>query len=87
ILLGAMFGAMLGAIAFFLYPDELRISVVVALSILISMSLASFTGTLLPILFYKLNKDPAVASGPFVTTAMDIMGVAAYLGIAVALIF
>ncbi len=87
ILLGAMFGAMLGAIASFLYPDELRISVVVALSILISMSLASFTGTLLPILFYKLNKDPAVASGPFVTTAMDIMGVAAYLGIAVALIF
>ncbi|HRT45606.1 MAG TPA: magnesium transporter [Desulfomonilia bacterium] len=87
ILLGAMFGAMLGAIAFFLYPDELRISVVVALSILISMSLASFTGTLLPILFYKFDKDPAVASGPFVTTAMDIMGVAAYLGIAVALIF
>jgi magnesium transporter len=87
VLLGAMFGVMLGLIAFFLYPDELRISIVVALAIMISMSLASFMGTLLPILFYKLNKDPAVASGPFVTTAMDILGVAAYLAIAVLLLF
>lgn len=39
-------------------------------------------GTFLPILFYKFDKDPAVASGPFVTTTMDILGVAAYLGIA-----
>lgn len=86
ILLGAMFGVMLGIIAFLLYPDELRISLVVALAILISMSLASFMGTFLPIFFYKMNKDPAVASGPFVTTAMDILGVAAYLGIAVLLL-
>ncbi len=87
VLLGAMFGVMLGLIAFFLYPDELRISIVVALSIMISMSLASFMGTFLPILFYKLDKDPAVASGPFVTTTMDILGVAAYLGIAGLLLF
>jgi magnesium transporter len=86
VLLGAMFGVMLGIIAFLLYPDELRMSLVVALAILISMSLASFMGTFLPILFYKLNKDPAVASGPFVTTTMDILGVAAYLGIAVLLL-
>ncbi|MFY9397890.1 MAG: magnesium transporter [Desulfomonilia bacterium] len=83
VLLGAMFGVMLGLIAYFLYPDELRICMIVGLAILISMSLASFMGTFLPILFYKLNKDPAVASGPFVTTAMDILGVTAYLGIAV----
>ena len=73
---------MLGLIAYLLYPDELRISIVVALAITISMSLASFMGTFLPILFYKFDKDPAVASGPFVTTTMDILGVAAYLGIA-----
>ncbi|MGI6396712.1 MAG: magnesium transporter [Desulfomonilia bacterium] len=82
VLLGAMFGVMLGLIAYLLYPDELRISIVVALAITISMSLASFMGTFLPILFYKFDKDPAVASGPFVTTTMDILGVAAYLGIA-----
>jgi len=87
VLLGAMFAVMLGLIAFFLYPDEKRISIVVAVSITISMSLASFMGTFLPFLFYKLDKDPAIASGPFVTTTMDILGVTAYLGIARLLLF
>ncbi|MCK9262968.1 MAG: magnesium transporter [Deltaproteobacteria bacterium] len=87
VLLGAMFAVMLGLIAFFLYPDEKRISIVVALAITISMSLASFMGTFLPFLFYKLDKDPAIASGPFVTTTMDILGVTAYLGIAGLLLF
>ncbi|HHO76550.1 MAG TPA: magnesium transporter [Deltaproteobacteria bacterium] len=86
ILLGAMYGIMLGGISYVIYPDAPKMSIVVCLAILNSMALAAFLGTALPIFFYKVGKDPAVASGPFVTTAMDLIGVASYLGIAVVLI-
>ncbi len=85
LLLGAMYGIMLGGISFVIYPDSPRMSIVVGLAILNSMALAAFLGTALPIFFYKVGKDPAVASGPFVTTAMDLIGVASYLAIAVVL--
>lgn len=85
ILLGALYGIMLGGVAFVVYPADPRMSIVVGLAILNSMALAAFLGTALPIFFYKVGKDPAVASGPFVTTAMDLIGVASYLGIAVVL--
>ena len=86
LLLGAMYGILLGGIALVIYPEDPRMSIVVGLAILNSMALAAFLGTALPIFFYKVGKDPAVASGPFVTTAMDLIGVASYLGIAVVLI-
>jgi magnesium transporter len=42
---------------------------------------ASLMGTLVPIIFKRLGVDPAVASGPFVTTANDITGILIYLSI------
>ncbi|HPJ93753.1 MAG TPA: magnesium transporter [Deltaproteobacteria bacterium] len=87
ILLGALYGTMLGGIAFVIYPEDVRMSVVVAIAILNSMALAAFLGTALPLLFYKFGKDPAVASAPFVTTAMDLLGVAAYFVVAALIMF
>jgi magnesium transporter len=45
---------------------------------------ASLMGTLVPVAFKRLGIDPAVASGPFVTTANDITGILIYLSIATA---
>ena len=87
LLLGAMYGIMLGGIAFVIYPEDYRMSFVVAIAILNSMALAAFLGTALPLIFYKFGKDPAVASAPFVTTAMDLLGVAAYFIVAAAIMF
>jgi magnesium transporter len=39
-------------------------------------------GTLVPVVLKKLNFDPAISSGPFVTTANDITGLVIYLGLA-----
>jgi magnesium transporter len=86
-ILGCMYGVMLGVITLFIYPGNPRMSFVVGLSIFNSMTIAAFIGTILPIVFFKLGKDPAVASGPFVSTAMDLVGVVAYFSIAVLLIF
>ena len=46
------------------------------------MLLATLTGTLAPILLHQLNVDPAVATGPFVTTSIDIIGITIYLLVA-----
>lgn len=86
-LLGAVFGTLLGVIALMIYPAMPRLAVVVAISIFNSMILASFLGTALPVFFYKIGRDPAVASAPLMTTGMDIIGVVAYFGVAIWLLF
>jgi magnesium transporter len=55
---------------------------VIGLALLIVLSTAALGGILIPLLLNRLGADPAVASGPFVTTITDIVGFFAFLGIA-----
>ena len=48
---------------------------------LMAMGMSSFFGSLIPIVFKKIKIDPAVASGPFITTINDIIAVLIYYGI------
>jgi len=54
----------------------------IGLSMMAAMSVSSLTGTLIPMLFKKLRVDPAVASGPLITTVNDLVAVVAYYGLA-----
>ena len=58
------------------------LGVVVGLSICCSMFLAAAVGTFTPLALRKLDIDPAIATGPFVTTSIDIIGVFLYFLIA-----
>ena len=58
------------------------LGLVVGLSICCSILLASAVGTFTPLILRKLDIDPAVATGPFVTTSIDILGVLLYFIIA-----
>lgn len=51
-------------------------------ALVLSMVISSLTGTVIPILFKKLRVDPAVASGPLITTVNDLVAVVAYYGLA-----
>jgi magnesium transporter len=96
--LGIIYGLILGLIAFLLsyvlhlngydYPlkECIELSIAVSLGITFAMTLATFMGTIAPIVLNKLKIDPAVATGPFVTTSIDILGDLVYLLIAAALI-
>lgn len=53
----------------------------IGLSLMISMFLASGIGTLIPMFFKKIKVDPAVASGPLITTINDLVAVACYYGL------
>ena len=83
IILGILYGIMLGLFANFKFIDtDPMLGVVVGLSICCSMLLAVTVGTFTPLILRKLDVDPAVATSPFVTTSIDILGVLLYFLIA-----
>ena len=87
LILGSLYGLLLGILAFFFFKEEApaMFGIVVGLSICASMVLATSIGTVVPLLLRKLEIDPAIATGPFVTTTIDILGVGIYFLIASAL--
>lgn len=54
----------------------------VSIALLGAMTISTFSGAVIPIIFKKIKIDPAVASGPFITTLNDIIAVAIYYGLA-----
>ena len=87
LILGVLYGLLLGVFATLKFVNTTPyLGLIVALSILSSMIISTFVGTLVPLLFRKLDIDPAIATGPFVTTSIDIIGVTLYFLIASALI-
>ena len=83
IILGALYGLLLGVFAKFRFIDaDPMLGVVVGLSIACSMLIAVAVGTFIPMFLRKVDIDPAVATGPFVTTSIDILGVLFYFVIA-----
>ena len=46
------------------------------------MTISGFTGAAIPLCFYRLGIDPAVASGPLITTVNDLVAVVSYYGLA-----
>lgn len=58
------------------------ISICVGFAILVAMTISSIVGTAVPMFFKKIHIDPAVASGPLITTVNDLIGVVTYYGVA-----
>ena len=58
------------------------VSACVGIALLVAMLVSSFVGTTVPIIFDKMHIDPAVASGPFITTINDLIAVISYYGLA-----
>ena len=87
LILGILYGLLLGVVAIFQFIDvSPMIGIVVGLSICISMIIAATIGSLVPLILNRFEIDPAIATGPFVTTAIDILGVAFYFLVAGAFI-
>ena len=58
------------------------ISGCVGVSLVVAMVISSLVGTMVPMLFHKIHIDPAVASGPLITTVNDLVAVVTYYGLA-----
>lgn len=80
-LLAIICAALATTAAWFIGSDA-KFSLVIGVSLFVSIQLASVNGVLIPVVFKRLGFDPAVASGPLVTTANDIIGISIYFGLA-----
>ncbi len=58
------------------------ISLCAGIALLMAMTISSIVGTSVPMFFKRINIDPAVASGPLITTVNDLIGVVTYYGVA-----
>ncbi|MBQ2475173.1 MAG: magnesium transporter, partial [Ruminococcus sp.] len=71
-------------IALFKHKDFLfafSVSGCIGISLVVAMVISSTVGTLIPLFFKKIKVDPAVASGPLITTINDLVAVVTYYGL------
>ena len=69
-------------IVVYLWKGELFLGFLVGISIMVTLTIATLSGSVIPIVMDRLKIDPAVASGPFITTINDIISISVYFGIA-----
>jgi magnesium transporter len=62
--------------------NDLRLGIVVGFSLLLTLLIGTIAGTVIPLLLHFLKVDPAVASGPLITTLSDVFSLVVYFGIA-----
>jgi magnesium transporter len=65
-----------------LFGENLTLATVVAIALFSVVLLASMMGTITPLILDRLGVNPALASGPFITTANDLLGLAVYFSVA-----
>jgi len=82
IVLGAAFGLLLGLLAHFKYTSPLYLGLVVGLSVFMVMAMAATVGTMVPMILKRFQVDAAIATGPFITTSIDVLGVTLYFTVA-----
>ncbi len=78
---GVVCGVVVVGLVYF-WKGELLIGMLVGSAVMGSIFVATLAGSFIPLLIHRLNIDPAVASGPFITTLNDIISILIYLGLA-----
>jgi len=82
LLVGLINGVVLATLIFaynFFFSDSLTLSIIVSTSLLAVIVFAAIFGTLVPLMLDKYKIDPALATGPFITTVNDVFGLFLYL--------
>jgi magnesium transporter len=67
-----------------IWQNNVYLGLLVGLSIFTTLIIATLAGAIIPLLMHKMNIDPAIASGPFITTINDIISILIYFGLATA---
>ena len=81
LILGLIYAFLIGSVAQVSY-NIFWLALAVGLAVICSMTVAALVGSCVPLLMARANIDPAVATGPFVTTSIDIISVYFYFVIA-----
>lgn len=84
-LLAALNGFLLAIFLFlfvWLYQDNTNLAIAISVSLVVVIIVAGLIGTFVPLFLNKRGIDPAIATGPFITTSNDIFGILIYFMIA-----
>lgn len=86
LILGILSFCFIGAYIYFIklkpFGFSFAVSGCVGAALMLAMTISSFVGAMVPIIFHRLKVDPAVASGPLITTVNDLVAVVTYYGLA-----
>ncbi len=66
----------------FIKEQDVKIAIAISISLFVVIIVAGLIGTFIPLFLDKRGIDPAIATGPFITTSNDIFGILIYFGIA-----
>ncbi|SEJ54455.1 magnesium transporter [Bhargavaea ginsengi] len=81
IIIGIICGGLISVIAF-IWQGSFILGIVVGASLVITLIIGTLAGTIIPLVLSRFKFDPAVASGPLITTVNDILSLLIYFGIA-----
>ncbi len=84
---GTIFAVLIALITRLLFPNQLMLSVIIAVAMLINLVLASLAGILIPVTMNRFKVDPAISSGVFLIALTDSGGYFIFLGLAKLLLF
>ena len=82
---GVVTGATCGILVIgivYIWKGDFFLGLLVGISLFVTLIVATLAGALIPLLMHKLKVDPAVASGPFITTLNDLISILIYFGLA-----
>ena len=81
-LVNGLINGLLVAAVVILVNRDYKIAAILGIAMIINLFVAAFFGTLVPLIMSKLGKDPAASATIFITTATDVLGFLAFLGLA-----
>ena len=81
LIIGTTCGVLITIIAYIWLGNPI-LGLVVGSSLLITLVIGTLAGTVIPLIVYKMKIDPAVASGPLITTLNDVFSLTVYFGVA-----
>ena len=86
LILGVLSFGVIGGYLYLVNPHSatyaFAASACVGIALMLAMTISGFVGAIVPMLFHKIKVDPAVASGPLITTVNDLVAVVTYYGMA-----
>ena len=86
LVIGLIIGGVVFIFAYFILHFQPLLISIVSLAILLNITTATLLGTFLPLLLRQLHIDPAIASAPFISTSLDIIGQIIYFMLTISII-
>jgi magnesium transporter len=81
-LINGLINGVLVAAVVLIFNHDVKVAFILAMAMITNLLVAGFFGTIVPVIMAKLKKDPATSATIFITTATDVLGFLAFLGLA-----